>query len=99
MREYVGLFQALNQNAVSSTINIKRNQFKESKMILGFNFAPDLSNGCGDIGHVNPIKRGTLRVYVRFSEPLDEIINAILFCEYDNIIEIDANRHVTTDFN
>lgn len=99
VREYIGLFQALNQNAVSSTINIKRSEFRDSKMILGFNFAPDLSNGCGDIGHVNPIKRGTLRVYLRFSEPLEEIINAVLFCEYDNIIEIDANRHVTTDFN
>ncbi|RWS05321.1 uncharacterized protein B4U79_06148, partial [Dinothrombium tinctorium] len=32
-------------------------------VIFGFNFAPDLSNGSGNDGHVNIIKRGSLRLH------------------------------------
>lgn len=99
IREYSGLFQALNQNGLASTIDISRAEYGRNKMILGFNFTPDLSNGCGDIGHINTIKRGSLRVYIQFRKPLTEIINAILMCEFDNIIEINNENRVTSDYN
>lgn len=99
VREYMGLFQSLNQNGLTSTVNIGRDEFAANKMILGFNFTPDLSNGCGDIGHVNTIKRGSLRVYVQFRAPLKEIVNAIFMCEFDNIVEINNEWRVTSDYN
>ncbi|XP_053200532.1 uncharacterized protein F54H12.2-like [Panonychus citri] len=98
VREYSGLFQAMNMNSTESTIDIKRNDYANGKTIYGFNFAPDLSHGCGLVGHVNPANRGTLRVYLRFKKALPEVIDVVLFCEYDNMIEIDKERNVSCDF-
>jgi hypothetical protein len=84
-------------NLTESTINIKRNEYAKGKTIYGFNFAPDLSHGCGLVGHVNPQSRGTLRVYLRFKKALP-VIDVVLFCEYDNMIEIDKERNVYCDF-
>lgn len=98
VREYSGLFQAMNMNSTESTINIKRKDYIKGNTIFGFNFAPDLSNGCDLVGHVNPLKRGTLRLHLRFKKALTEVIDVILFCEYDNIIEIDSERNVSCDF-
>ena len=99
IREYNALFQAMNMNTTESSIDITRKEFGENKTILAFNFAPDLSHGCSMVGHVNPIKRGTLRIYLRFKEALQEMVDAVLYCEYDNLIEIDADRNVHTDYN
>ncbi len=51
------------------------------------------------MGYVNPIKRGTLRLEMKFAEALKETINVLLYCEYDNLIEIDATRNAFTDYN
>ncbi|XP_053205591.1 uncharacterized protein F54H12.2-like [Panonychus citri] len=98
VREYSGLFQAMNMNSTDTTVNITREDFMGGKTIFAFNFAPDLSHGPGMTGHINPIKRGSLRVQLRFSEPLRETITVLLYCEFDNIIEIDLERNAVTDF-
>ena len=45
-REYLGLYQALNQNNTDVFCNLTMQTYKGSKTIFGFNFAADLSNGC-----------------------------------------------------
>jgi hypothetical protein len=99
VREYNALFQAMNMNTTESSIDITRKEFGDKHTIMAFNFAPDLSHGCSIVGHVNPIKRGTLRLYLRFKEALTEMVDAVLFCEYDNLIEVDVDRNVHTDYN
>ncbi|XP_025018287.1 uncharacterized protein F54H12.2-like [Tetranychus urticae] len=98
IREYSGLFQAMNMNSTESTIDIKRKEFADGKTIFGFNFAPDLSHGCDLVGHVNPINHGTLRIYLKFAKALAEVIDVVIFCEYDNIIEIDYERNIASDY-
>ena len=98
VREYSGLFQAMNMNSTDTSINITREDFIAGKTIFAFNFAPDLSQGPGMAGHINPIKRGSLRLQLKFSEPLKETITVLLYCEYDSIIEIDCERNSVTDF-
>ncbi|XP_053203877.1 uncharacterized protein F54H12.2-like [Panonychus citri] len=56
VREYSGLFQAMNMNSTDTTVNITREEFISGKTIFAFNFAPDLSHGPGMTGHINPIK-------------------------------------------
>lgn len=98
-REYEGLFKALNQNMSDSTINLNRFDYIKGNTVYGFNFAPDLSNGFGCEGHLNPIKRGSLRIQMQFREPLPDTINVLVYCEYDNLIQIDRDRNITTDYN
>jgi len=99
MREYIGLFDALNQNSTDVTCTINKAIYKSDKTIFGFNFSSDLSNGCGLEGHVNLIKKGTLRVQMKFKEALSKPINVLAFCEFDNIIEIHGNGDVTSNIN
>ena len=99
MREYYGLFEAMNQIKPLTTLDITREEFRDGFTIFGFNFTPDLSDGCCKSGYTAPVKRGNLRIELKFSNPLIETISAIIFCEYDNLIEIQNTRVAIKDFN
>lgn len=98
-REYFGLFEAYNQTGYTSHINITAEEYKNGYTIFGFNFAPDLAEGCNNIGYVSPIKYGTLRVEIKFNKALEETINVIVFCEYDSLIELPESREAVKTFN
>ena len=92
-REYLSLFEATNQDNVDTCITIKRDDFPKGNNIFAVNFSPDLSSGCCSTGHVNPIKSGTLRLGVRFNEPLAKTITALIYLDFDTILEINRERN------
>jgi hypothetical protein len=98
IREQHSLFEALNMLNTDSTININRDNYSSGNTIFGFNFSPDLSNGCCGSEHLNPIKYGSLRIQIRFKEALAEPITALIYCEFDKVLEIDASRNAVIDF-
>lgn len=49
--------------------------------------------------HWNVIKSGTLRFEVRFATALQSTISAIIYSEFDNLIEIGENRTVSIDYS
>jgi len=97
-KEFRGLFKTLNQDGTDCHLVMSREEFI-ARPIFGFNFAPDLSDGCGMIGHVNPIRRGIMRLQLKFSEILPKAINVIAYCEFDNIIEIHSDGTVLNNVN
>jgi len=98
MREYLGLYQTLNQMNPDPTFTLDHNSYSQGNVMFGFNFAPDLSDGCGIIGHLNAIRRGSLRLELKFKKPLPNSITVLLYCEFDNLIEINSERQVAADF-
>ena len=98
-REYLALFQSLNQNYTDSLCSLSYQEYLDKNTIFAFNFSPDLSSGSSADTHVNPIHYGTLRLAIKFKTALISPINVLMFCEFDNIIEIDENRQVTTSYN
>ena len=98
-REYLSLFEATNQDNIDSCITIKRGEYTNGNVIVGVNFAPDLSTGCCASGHVNPIKSGNLRLAVKFSKPLEKTITALVYLDYDTIVEIDESRNPHNTLN
>ena len=46
------LFEAIDMLDMDSTFYINRENYSKRNTIFGFNFAPDLSSGCGTVGHV-----------------------------------------------
>ena len=74
---------------------IKYEDYARGLTLFAFDLSPDLS---ASEPHWNLQKQGTLRLEVKFSEPLAQPINAIIFAEFQNIVEIDRNRSVITDF-
>ena len=98
MREYFGLFEASNQVRYNTNIDITREEYYSGFTLYGFNFSPDLSEGCTYSEYVSEIKRGNLRIELRLNINLNETVTAIVFCEYDNTIEIPKSRIAIKDF-
>jgi hypothetical protein len=98
-REYLGLLRALNQNTTDSMIDFDKQKWKDTRCIFGFNYAPDMTNGMGDISHTSIQKRGCLGLALQFASALSSAINVILYCEYDTVIEIDANRQPILNYS
>ena len=98
MREYFGLFETANQIRHGTNIDITREEYAEGFTLFGFNFTPDLSDGVAKSGYVSPINRGNLRMELKFAYPIKETVTAIIFCEYDNLIEIQNSRFAIKDF-
>lgn len=96
-REFLAFYRALNQNDHDPIIQISKKEWMEAP-IFGFNFAPDLSNGPSLESHVNVREAGHLRVHLKFAESLQRAIVALLYLEFDSMIEIDVLRNVHVDF-
>ena len=91
---YVGFIQTLNQNGTDSYACIDMDTYEKERCIYGFNLTPDLSNGSGMGGHVSEIVHGNIRFDLRFSKPTTENLNALIFAEYDTVVEITVERQL-----
>jgi hypothetical protein len=96
-RELMSIYEALDQTDGETTCEINREYFRQGNTILGFNFAPDLTAGSGITGYINPIRLGTIRLHVRFSQPLEKTYSVLVYFEFDKILEIDINRNAFID--
>ena len=98
IREFYSLFETLNQLSTESVLDFDREDYPNGNVIYGFNFSPDNSDDCSKSGYVNTIKRGSLGLQLKFAQALTETINVIVYCEFDNMVEIDAPRNAITDY-
>lgn len=57
--------------------------------------AIELLPNSGNFLSVN--KRGQLKVSLKFRTALDKNINVIVYCQYQSVLEIDADKRVILD--
>lgn len=76
---------------------ITRESYPNGYCLFAFDLTPDLSANDGT--HWNLIKNGSVRIDVRFDDPLDTAVNCIIYAEYDNLLEIDSSRQVLVDYS
>lgn len=98
LREYLNLFDVLNQYNTDSAIYLDRDDFKDGNAIFAFNFGADSVEDCYKSGYVNPTRSGSVGLQLKFSQALAEPISVVVYCEYDNILEIDINRDAIPDY-
>ena len=98
IREYMSVFETLNQVTTDSCLTLSKNDYKKGNVIYGFSFSPDPVDDCNKSGYVNPISHGSIRISMKFSAAPTHNINALLYCEYDNMIQIDATRQPYCDY-
>lgn len=98
-REFLGLYQALDQNGTHSSADIDYSDYADGNTIFAFQFSPDLSNGAGAGGHLSPLQSGAMRICIKLKEGLKHDVNVLLYAEYDSILEIDEMRNVLTNYN
>lgn len=96
--EYIEAFNALYQNTgmVNSDrgMGITPTTFKEGHCLYAFDLTADMAEGA----HVDPIKYGSLRMEAHFARALGTPVNAVVYAEYDNLLQIDRARNVIVDF-
>ena len=98
IREYLELFRTSDQFDNDVRMPITFNDFKTSYTIFGFNLSQDLSQGYNSSGYVNIPRQGVLRFEIKFSRALETTINALIFCEFDNLVSIGEDRSAETDY-
>lgn len=91
---YIGFIQTLNQNNTDSYAEIDYGEYKTKKCIYGFNLQPDLSNGTGIVGYISDTSESIVRFDLTFASPTSENLTALMFAEFDTIMEITANRNL-----
>ena len=91
MRAYFNLLSVSGKALLNEGTSITHEDFVNGKCIIAFDLAPDLCQGDG----VHAIKHGTTSLELAFSSPLPHTISVFVYCEFDDLIEINNSRVAT----
>ena len=94
LQAYMTLFQGTGMLHADRGHGIRRAHYCYGYTLYAFDLTADMCEG----SHMDPIKYGNLRMEVHFKNALGTTINAVVYSEYDNIIQIDRARNIITDF-
>uniref|UniRef100_T1ITE1 Uncharacterized protein n=1 Tax=Strigamia maritima TaxID=126957 RepID=T1ITE1_STRMM len=95
-REFCSLYQALNRDNQDLGIAISYTDYVLGGCCL---FAFDLTaDGSATQSHFNLIKQGTLRIDLKFREPLPSTTSLVVYAQFQSLVEIDAQKNVITEF-
>ena len=94
LRNYFTLFESTGKCFQDFGCDISRQDYENGYALLAFDLTPDLSeNGCYHV-----IKKGNIRLELKFATALSAPLNVIIYSEYDSSIKIDKNRAVMTNY-
>ena len=96
---YISAFQTLyagtNKLFQNEGNGTSRDEYPKGYTLFVFDLTADLCSR----DHLQPIKNGNVSLEVQFDTALNLAINIVVLGEFENLIEIDANRNVLCDFN
>jgi hypothetical protein len=95
MNPYKGMFDSLGFRDFTSENNITPELYKNGNMFIAFDLTPEQCNSF----HEHDKKNGTVDLHVKFSKPLYDAINIIVYSSFANRIFIDKYRNVKTDYS
>lgn len=102
--DYTGLYTACYNTLFSGSgihnknrgNGISRKMYPNGYCLYAFDLTADLAS---NDQHWSLVRRGSLRIDIKFSVALTEAVNCIVFGEFCNVIEVDKYRNVTVDYN
>ena len=94
LEAYMTLFEGTGIMNADKGNGIRRAHYNNGYTLYAFDLTADMCEG----SHLDPVKYGNLRMEVHFAKALPSTINAVIYCEYDNLIQIDRARNVITAF-
>ncbi len=89
----------MNQFVSDVRMTFSLSEYPKGRTIFGFNFSPDLSDGCGTDSHISLTNKGLMRTEVHLKKPLPETINVLIRDEYDILIMIPEDRKTILDYH
>ncbi|XP_015789088.1 uncharacterized protein F54H12.2-like [Tetranychus urticae] len=97
MREFINLYRYTGQDDGIPQLNVDYDKYKHLYCLFAFELGGDGTLG-GETGTLNLLKRGTIRLEIRFSETLTSQVKLVALGQFDNIITVDKERNVQLDY-
>jgi len=94
VRSYLSLFTETNQYYTDERLSISRSDYGGRHTLFAFDLTPDLGSAADQW---ELVKHGNLRVEVRSGKALTTI-NAIVYAEFENLLEISATKNIIFDY-
>lgn len=96
MLSYINTFRGVGIGAQDDGYHISRDEYGAGGYILhAFDLTPD---GSASLHQWNLRRNSLIEISIGFAKSIPETLSCIVFGEFQNLIEIDINRRVTTDF-
>jgi hypothetical protein len=93
IRGFYSLFENIDKPVFITGNDINRDDYLSGYTLFAFDFTPDLCSG----DHMNLIKTGNVSIKIKFGTALNESVTAIVYQEYDEILEINKFRKVVNE--
>ncbi|XP_067435528.1 uncharacterized protein F54H12.2-like [Thunnus thynnus] len=93
VREFYNMFVATGRHLKDLPLSIDREEFERGYSLFVFNLTPG-----EDSDALSPVSNGSLRLEMRFRQPLPNTVILIVYACYDSILEIDSKRQVLVDY-
>ena len=94
LRNYFTLLESTGKSFRDDGIAFDRAEYNNGYSLVAFDLTPNLKeDGCYHL-----IKKGNVRLELKFSEGLNVPVNVIVYAEFDSTIKIDRSRSVMTQF-
>ena len=94
VRAYETLFSGLGIRNEDKAVDIRRVEYAQGYTL----YILRLCAGEPDSIAYDLVQNGTVRLEMKFETPLPTTVTALVYAEYDNIIEIDRDRNVILDY-
>ena len=94
IRSHVNLFSATGKQAPDEGDELSRDDFGKGYTFFGFDLTPD---GCGD-GCFHLTRKGNLRIEMLFGTALEQTVNAVVYGEFEAVLEIDKGRNIIYNY-
>jgi len=90
IRAYNTIFAGTGKLGADEGIFIDREDYRNGYALYAF----DLSSDLGEDDHFSLVRQGSVRLALKFRQPLNATVTVIAYAEFENVIEIDRNRNV-----
>ena len=92
---YYSTFSGIGMNTKDDSWGVTKTEYRGGYTLFCFDLTPDQS---ASSTQWSLRRNGVIGLDVRFDEQLAYSMSCVLYCEYQNLIEIDSDRRVTVDF-
>ena len=96
IRIFLSLYTEIGQYYLDEGMDLTKDDFRGGNALFAFDLTPDLGS-CGENFELG--KNGNLRLEVHFAQALPATVNAVIYAEFDNLLQIDKSRNVVFDYN